>query len=294
MAEKNNEILGDLTKVENNKDNGTDNLPLKWKKAKVVITGFATLAAILVPVIAAFISESITSSLKEKEMGHKYVELAVGVLKEKETSESINIRKWAQKIVDHYSPVKMSEEAKQEVLKVPLPGAVSYSIPAYRIPTEPRKIKIVILSDTGTPTAKSVINYMQSENVHTSYHYLIDTDGRLNKLVDERNIAFFAGRSHWKDLENLNQYAIGIGLVHIYHKDNYLKITEGHPALGPKYPVPQIDTLIDLLTNICLRYGIKPENIVTKQDVVEGKLTDLHGEELEKIRKAVEAKLKAE
>ena len=46
-----------------------------------------------------------------------------------------------------------------------------------------------------------------------SSHYLIDRDGSIYYLVEKKNKAWHAGKSFWRDKENINDNSIGIELV---------------------------------------------------------------------------------
>ena len=81
----------------------SESLPLGWEKLKILSMLAAT---ILVPVVIAIAGQTITQSLKEREISVKYVELAINILSNKATLESIGLRDWAIEIIVHHSEVK--------------------------------------------------------------------------------------------------------------------------------------------------------------------------------------------
>ena len=84
----------------------------KWKKLQVLST---SVAALLIPVVIAFVGHLVNSTLKEQELKLRYVELAVGVLAEEPTQGTSNLRKWAIDVVERNSPVKLPKEAVEEL-----------------------------------------------------------------------------------------------------------------------------------------------------------------------------------
>jgi hypothetical protein len=51
--------------------------------------------------------------LKQVEINQKYIEIAVGILNGKPTPEAIPLRDWTIDIIDKYSEIKLSKEAKK-------------------------------------------------------------------------------------------------------------------------------------------------------------------------------------
>ena len=54
-----------------------------------------------------------------------------------------------------------------------------------------------------------------------SAHYLINRKGNITRIVDEKNKAWHAGKSKWKNFINLNYQSIGIELVNKGHQFGY-------------------------------------------------------------------------
>ena len=96
--------------------NASQQLPSSWERLKIVST---VLGTVLIPLVIAYASNEYTSAIKQREIGQKYVELALGILSKPPTDNTMHTRAWSVDIVDHYSGIEMSREA-QEQLKMPI------------------------------------------------------------------------------------------------------------------------------------------------------------------------------
>ena len=65
------------------------------------------------------------------------------------------------------------------------------------------------------------IQRLKNPKYKVSCHYLISRNGRIIQMVKEKNIAWHAGKSKWKQFKNLNNYSIGIELVNKGHQFGY-------------------------------------------------------------------------
>lgn len=93
-----------------------------WEKAKVIST---ILSAIVIPVVLIWIGNSFTSSLKERELQGKFVELAVQILREEPSKQASGLREWATQVMNKYSGVPLSSETQKALIeKLPLPASM--------------------------------------------------------------------------------------------------------------------------------------------------------------------------
>lgn len=92
-----------------------------WDKIQVM--GIAV-GAVALPIVVAFIGNSFSSATKEKEIKLKTVEIAVDILSQDPNTNSHlpYLREWALKVVDQYSGIPLSEEARRELMNNALPG----------------------------------------------------------------------------------------------------------------------------------------------------------------------------
>ena len=75
-------------------------------------------------------------------------------------------------------------------------------------------------------------------------------------MVEDKNIAWHAGQSKWKNYKNLNNKSIGIELVNRGHRFGY-----------EKYSNNQIKSLIQLCKNLKKKHKIKSENFLGHSDI---------------------------
>jgi len=118
------------------------------------------------------------------------------------------------------------------------------------------KIKFIVIHYTGMQSERVCIKRLTSKSSKVSTHYLINRNGRITKMVDEKKIAWHAGKSKWKNLINLNSQSIGIELVNKGHQFGYENFSK-----------KQIFNLILLCKGLIKKYKIKKQNIVGHSDI---------------------------
>jgi len=121
------------------------------------------------------------------------------------------------------------------------------------------RARFLVLHYTVSNRADSIRILTQQE---VSAHYLVTDDPVpvIYNLVDEKNAAWHAGNSSWKNFTQLNNSSIGIEIVNPGYKDS---------PKGPYAPFTQaqIDALIPLVRDIVTRHHIAPENVLGHSDV---------------------------
>jgi N-acetylmuramoyl-L-alanine amidase len=105
---------------------------------------------------------------------------------------------------------------------------------------------------------------MCSPDSQVSAHYLVDEDGEIIQLVDERARAWHAGVSSWAGETDINSLSIGIEIQNAGHE-------EERP---PPYPEEQIRAVIALCRDIMGRHGISPLRVVGHSDVAPARKCD--------------------
>ncbi len=50
-------------------------------------------------------------------------------------------------------------------------------------------------------------------------HYMVDTAGRIYRIIDRKRVAYHCGRSMWNGLSSLDNYSVGIEVVGFHDKD---------------------------------------------------------------------------
>lgn len=117
-------------------------------------------------------------------------------------------------------------------------------------------IDALVLHYTGMTSGAAAIARLTDPNVEVSAHYVVETDGRIYRLVPEAKRAWHAGRSAWAGREGLNDMAIGVEIVNPGHEW----------GLAP-FPEPQIAATIGLCRDIIGRHPIPPARVLAHSDI---------------------------
>lgn len=124
-------------------------------------------------------------------------------------------------------------------------------------------ISMIVLHYTGMESGDAALARLRDPEAQVSAHYLIEEDGRIFRLVDEKKRAWHAGRSHWRGIDDVNSASIGIEIVNPGHAFGYRPFT---PA--------QMGSLIPLVADIKARHGITRGNVVGHSDVAPARKQD--------------------
>ena len=100
------------------------------------------------------------------------------------------------------------------------------------------------------------INRLCNPHSKVSSHYLINRRGRIFRLVQDRHVAWHAGKSCWGKYKNLNENSLGIELVNKGHQFGYTSFKK-----------KQISSLIKLCKKLIKKYKINKKNIVGHSDI---------------------------
>ncbi|WP_375201062.1 N-acetylmuramoyl-L-alanine amidase [Hyphococcus sp.] len=117
-------------------------------------------------------------------------------------------------------------------------------------------IDMVILHYTGMETGPEALQRLQSPEARVSAHYLVEENGDVYHLVDERMRAWHAGVSSWKGEGDINARSIGIEIVNPGHEWGYRD-----------FPDAQVTSVIDLLKDIRTRHSVRPHHVLGHSDV---------------------------
>ena len=142
------------------------------------------------------------------------------------------------------------------------PEWIAPGLPAQRRPSpnvDQRRPSYVVLHHTGSSSVEHSLGTLTRAGSGVSSHYLIDRNGRLYYLADERSRAWHAGESYWGGQRDLNSASIGIEL------DNN--------GLEP-FAEPQIVALLELLGEIKLRYRLPASAFIGHGDIAPGRKVD--------------------
>ncbi|QGZ40289.1 N-acetylmuramoyl-L-alanine amidase [Pseudoduganella flava] len=123
------------------------------------------------------------------------------------------------------------------------------------------RVRFIVLHYTVSDLQRSIMLLTEKE---VSAHYLLtDTpQPKFYALVDEKNAAWHAGLSSWKNYTNLNNSSIGIEIVN----PGFTVTPDGKRQYAP-FSDAQIDQLIPLLKDLVARHQVAPENILGHSDI---------------------------
>ena len=117
-------------------------------------------------------------------------------------------------------------------------------------------IKFIIIHYTGMQSERESLKRLINPKSKVSSHYLINKKGKIYNLVNDRRVAWHAGKSCWLRFKNLNKYSIGIELVN-----------KGHNIGYGNFEKKQILNLIKLCKKLIKKYKIKQKNIIGHSDI---------------------------
>ncbi|MEZ5810629.1 MAG: peptidoglycan recognition family protein [Rhizobiaceae bacterium] len=209
------------------------------------------LSTIAIPVVLLVVGNWYSASQKDKDLGQKYVEIAIRILSEEPTDDNQQLRKWAVETVNRYAEIKIDDDLKsilveKEAIPVDIVDAPQRG---FREFVGERLVKRIIVSDSQGEDMDRELAALKQLGV--SYHYLVGLDGEILRLVDENDVAFHAGRN--------NGDSIGVGLLHVG---------------GKAYPDAQVEALRTLIGEIASRHGLKRRDVVSRQQVDPRKASD--------------------
>jgi N-acetylmuramoyl-L-alanine amidase len=119
-----------------------------------------------------------------------------------------------------------------------------------------KTIKFIIIHYTGMQSEIETVKRLKNIGSRVSCHYLINRKGLITQMVMDNQVAWHAGKSKWKNFNNLNENSIGIELVNKGHQFGYQSFSS-----------EQIYSLIDLCKNLKKKYIIKRENFLGHSDI---------------------------
>lgn len=124
-------------------------------------------------------------------------------------------------------------------------------------------ISILVLHYTGMETGQAAIDRLCDPDAKVSAHYVVEEDGNIIQMVEEKDRAWHAGVSSWNGLSDINSASIGIEIVN-----------GGHDYGLPDFPQEQIGAVLWLSQDIIKRHNIEARNVVGHSDVAPGRKID--------------------
>lgn len=120
-----------------------------------------------------------------------------------------------------------------------------------------KPVDTVVVHDTAGTTLDGAIKTLRIRGL--SYHYLVDADGMVVKCAPVSSRAFHAGVSTGPHGDDVNDYSVGISLV--------------HPNDGrTPYPRLQVEALTELIR--ALQGSLELQWVTTHREISLGRKTD--------------------
>ena len=137
------------------------------------------------------------------------------------------------------------------------------SLPSPNFDERKLPISILVLHYTGMETGQAAIDRLCDPDAKVSAHYVVEEDGNIIQMVEEKDRAWHAGVSSWNGLSDINSASIGIEIVN-----------GGHDYGLPDFPQEQIGAILWLSQDIIKRHNIEARNVVGHSDVAPGRKID--------------------
>jgi len=109
---------------------------------------------------------------------------------------------------------------------------------------------------TGMQTAEEALVRLCELESGVSAHYLVEEDGTVHALVDEKDCAWHAGKSFWRGQRDVNPISIGIEVVNPGHECGYRA-----------FPEAQMKSVAALSLDIIRHHKIAPRDVVAHSDI---------------------------
>ncbi|MEK9672825.1 MAG: N-acetylmuramoyl-L-alanine amidase [Rhodospirillaceae bacterium] len=124
-------------------------------------------------------------------------------------------------------------------------------------------VDMLVIHYTGMETAGAALDRLRDPKAEVSAHYLIEENGNVHRLVDEKHRAWHAGVSAWRGNTDINARSVGIELVNPGHEFGYRD-----------FPEAQIRELEAVCFGVLTRHPIPARNVVGHSDVAPTRKTD--------------------
>jgi N-acetylmuramoyl-L-alanine amidase len=125
------------------------------------------------------------------------------------------------------------------------------------------KPSLVILHYTGMKDGASAIARLCDATSKVSAHYVVEEDGRVFALVDEKYRAWHAGKSYWRGITDINSHSIGIEIVNPGHEHGYRA-----------FPDVQMQAVLTLCLDIKARHGFGADAFIGHSDIAPARKED--------------------
>lgn len=137
--------------------------------------------------------------------------------------------------------------------------------PNYNARPDGDEVSMLIMHTTCMVDTRLALDRLCDPDSKVSAHYVIDEEGQVYRLVDERKRAWHAGVAFWDGETDVNGYSIGIEVAHPGPDKN---------GVEPEFPSNQWQSLIKLSQDILSRHPISAHRVLAHSDVAPTRKTD--------------------
>jgi len=134
-------------------------------------------------------------------------------------------------------------------------------LPYFNERAEGKTPKYLVMHYTDQLSSADTLKILNEKKL--SAHYLLDEDGTILQLVDEKNRAWHAGVSYWHEETDMNSSSIGIEIQNPGHSNGYRS-----------FPKAQVKALIELSKDIMKRNNIPAKNVIAHSDIAPDRKKD--------------------
>ncbi|HQT46179.1 MAG: N-acetylmuramoyl-L-alanine amidase [Acidocella sp. 20-63-7] len=137
------------------------------------------------------------------------------------------------------------------------------SAPSPNFNDRPGGIAFLVLHYTGMESAEAALAQLRDPVKALSSHYVVDEEGEVYALVEEKYRAWHAGVSFWRGISGLNDASIGIEIVNPGHEFGYRA-----------FPERQMAAVTQLCLGILGRHPIPGRNVIAHSDIAPNRKQD--------------------
>ncbi|TNE35959.1 MAG: N-acetylmuramoyl-L-alanine amidase [Alphaproteobacteria bacterium] len=128
---------------------------------------------------------------------------------------------------------------------------------------EGQEVDILLMHYTGMRSGEAALERMCSAQAKVSAHYMVEEDGRVFQLVEEKDRAWHAGVASWAGASDINARSIGIEIVNPGHEFGYRA-----------FPEVQIAAVVELARGILSRHRVPAHRVLGHSDVAPSRKED--------------------
>ena len=117
-------------------------------------------------------------------------------------------------------------------------------------------IGLIVLHYTGMRTGEAALARMRDPAAKVSAHVMVETDGRVFRMVPDERRAWHAGVAEWAGRADVNARSIGIEVVNPGHEWGYAD-----------FPGAQVEAVCAVVADAMAHHGVPASGVIGHADV---------------------------